>query len=95
MMVEARVSTLKADRYANRLCKHFAHEIYAEWTHPKGVAEFPELGICRMTARPDELVLEVEATDPEKLGKVQDIIARHLERFGARDGLAVDWDTAG
>ena len=47
-----------------------------------------------MTARSDELVLEVEAPSPEKLERVQDIIAIHLRRFGARDGLAVDWNTA-
>lgn len=44
-----------------------------------------------MTARPDGLVLEVEATNPAKLERVQDIVAGHLERFGARDGLAVVW----
>ena len=46
-----------------------------------------------MTARPDGLVLEVEATDPAKLQRVQDIVAGHLERFGARAGLAVVWDS--
>ncbi|MGH3088906.1 MAG: DUF2218 domain-containing protein [Rubrobacteraceae bacterium] len=32
---EARVPTEKADKYANRLCKHFAHKIKAEWNPPE------------------------------------------------------------
>lgn len=52
MISEARVLTSRADRYANRLCKHFAYKIHAEWTPPEGVAEFPELGTCRLIAQP-------------------------------------------
>lgn len=91
MISEARVPTDKADRYANRLCKHFAHKIHAEWTPPEGVAEFPNLGTCQLTARSDELVLRIEAVDAEKMGKVQYIVGDHLERFGKREGLSADW----
>lgn len=92
---KARVPTSRADRYANRLCKHFAHKIHAEWTPPEGVAEFPEFGTCRLIAQPDELLLRIEVPDPDKLSKVQDIVGGHLERFGARDNLTVKWTEKG
>lgn len=89
---EARVPTAKADKYANRLCKHFAHKIEAGWTPPEGVAEFAELGTCRIEARADELVLRIEAPDAEKLARVQSIVGDHLEQFGKRDGLTANWE---
>lgn len=95
MRSEARVKTPRASRYANQLCKHFAHKIRAEWAEPEGVAEFPELGTCRLVSGPDELVLRIEAGDAAKLAKlakIQFIVGDHLERFGARDGLAASWE---
>jgi len=101
MTSEARVPTEKAEKYANRLCKHFAYEIqhhprlsrggYAEWRAPEGVAEFPEFATCRMTAEPNELVLKIEATDPEKLARMQKIVGAHFEQFAKGDGLRVEW----
>ena len=44
---EARVRTEKADRYSNRLCKHFGYKIHAEWTPPEGLTEFPDPGTLR------------------------------------------------
>jgi len=35
-------------------------------------------------------VIPVEAADTD-VGAYQDIVARHLERFGERDGLKVHW----
>ncbi|MGH3088905.1 MAG: DUF2218 domain-containing protein [Rubrobacteraceae bacterium] len=61
----------------------------------KGIVEFPELGVCRMEARSDELVLAVEAPDGEKLARVEGIVGDHLEQFGKRDGLTVQWTKEG
>lgn len=88
---EARVPTDKADRYASRLCKHFAHEVYAEWSPPEGFAEFPELGTCHIAAKEDELVLGAEAPDAGKLARVQEIVGAHLEQFGKREGITAEW----
>jgi hypothetical protein len=41
--------------------------------------------------RPDHLILEASATDAESLAVVEDVLGRHLERFGARRELAVTW----
>ena len=33
--------------------------------------------------------------DDEDLQRFADVVARHLERFGQRDELHVEWDAAG
>jgi uncharacterized protein len=79
---EARVRTEKADPYANRLCKHFAHKIRAEWPPPK--VEVPELGTCRLTANPEELVLTAESPDAEKLASLEEVVGSRRRRRPAR-----------
>ena len=45
------------------------------------------------TVRPaaDHLLLVAEAADEESVRHVEDVLARHLERFGARRELVVTW----
>ena len=38
----------------------------------------------------DALVITVEAADTD-IAAYQDVVGRHLERFGERDGLRVHW----
>lgn len=88
---QARVPTPIADRYANRLLSHLAREMHVEWSPPEGIAEFPELGTCRMKAKAKELVLIVEAPDPDKLARVQQIVGARFEHFAKREGLRAGW----
>ena len=37
------------------------------------------------------LTLRAQAEDPEALERVQDVLGRHLERFGQRNELVVTW----
>ena len=37
------------------------------------------------------LTLRAEAPDAETLDRVQDVLGRHLERFGQRNELVVTW----
>jgi hypothetical protein len=39
------------------------------------------------------LVLRAEAPDRATLDRVQDVLGRHLERFGQRNELTVAWTT--
>jgi len=48
-------------------------------------------GRCTMQASGNLLTLRAEATDEEKLQRVQDIVTRDIERFGSRDHLTVSW----
>jgi hypothetical protein len=89
----ARVATPRADRYAKQLCGHARWKAqHAEWTPPTGEIRFPgDLGTCRLTATADHLLLVVTAVDAASLATVQRIIDANLERFAARDHLAVEW----
>jgi hypothetical protein len=46
------------------------------------------------TVRPGDgsLLLDAEASEAAGLAHVEDVVARHLERFGARRELIVTWE---
>lgn len=89
---EAHIPTTDADRYGKQLCNHATHMgARSEWTPPTGVIEFPQGGICRLTADPDELVLTVEVDTADQLTTIQTIITADIQRFGARHGMRVNW----
>ena len=48
-------------------------------------------GQCTMQASSGTLTLRAEAADEERLQRVQDIIARDIDRFGKRNQLTVSW----
>lgn len=92
---EARIATSSADRYAKQLTNHATRMgARSEWAPPDGVVEFPQGGTCRVTARPEELVLRAEAPTPSQLATIQAIIAADLERFGHRHGISVQWSSS-
>jgi uncharacterized protein len=89
------VTTDAAVRYAKQLLTHLGRK-----NSVKPLDGAPEGGRLVFTyglgtVRPEDgrLVLEAEASDDESLARVQDVLARHLERFGARRELSVHWST--
>jgi hypothetical protein len=88
---EARVDTVRASRYLGQLCKHFAHKIPVMHTAEQGRIEFP-FGVCLLEAEPERLILRAEANDAQALAQVQDVVARHLERFAFRDKPEIHWN---
>ena len=89
----ARVRTEKAAGYLGQLCKHFAHKIPASFEGGAGRIEFSR-GVCLLRAEDGVLTLTVETADPEALAPLEDVVARHLERFAFREELAVEWAAA-
>ena len=89
----ARVQTDAAGRYAKQLLSHLGRKAGVE-----PVDGEPDGGLLRLSGgtgivrpRPDHLLLEAEAADVESLAVVEDVLGRHLERFGARRELVVEW----
>ncbi len=89
----ARVPTPKASGYLQQLCKHFGHKIPATFDETSGHLTFTS-GECRLTAEPDVLLLACASPDQAQLETLQDIIARHLQRFTFREELVIDWQPA-
>jgi len=101
----ARVATNRPTLYLKQLCEHFAdeterhsaQEFEVSFDDHEGFIDFAPVvsGSCRLDARQEAvLVLEASETDQTALERVQRIVARHVERFGNREGLTVEWRPA-
>ncbi|MCF1595741.1 DUF2218 domain-containing protein [Streptomyces muensis] len=65
-------------------------QIHVEWSDTQGVLTLP-WGRCTLHAERDALVLRAEGDDEQGLRRLQELMATHLERFGRREGLQVNW----
>jgi len=65
---------------------------HTDWSDTDGVIDFGR-GRCTLHATDSDLTLLVEAEDQQQLRRIQDGIARRLERIGRRDGLTVTWQS--
>jgi len=87
------VPTDAAERYAKQLLSHLGRktpvEDVAGVPHAQRLVFAYGSGVVRPES--DHLVLEATADDPESLAKVEDVLARHLVRFGQRRELTVTW----
>ena len=88
----ADIATDKASRYLQQLCKHFAHKTQVSFNTSKGRISFTG-GDCRLEADENRLRLSVTAPNAETLAKLQDVAARHLERFAFREDLKITWQS--
>ncbi|MFF8973371.1 DUF2218 domain-containing protein [Streptomyces sp. NPDC014995] len=88
---EARVLTDRPHRYAKQLAAHLGRRAESAWDEEKGEGRitFPQ-GTGTLTATEGALLLTLE-TDAEHLDRLEDVMGRHLVRFGTRDELVVEW----
>lgn len=98
-MVRARadVVTDKPARYTKQLSSHLGRRCTVSEESGGVRITLPGesgAGSCLLSSRDSVLELHAEAADDESLNSVYDVIGRHLERFGERDGLTVTWSPA-
>ena len=88
---EARVVTDRPHRYAKQLASHLGRRVRTEWSEETGTGrlDFP-FGTGTLTAEPGALLAAVEG-DAEHLERLEDVVGRHLVRFGGKDELLVEW----
>jgi hypothetical protein len=90
-IARARVATLTPERYVKQLVSHLARKRTTTLVSPEhGVVSWDD-GRCDATVEPGVLVLAATAETAEALARIQDVIGRHLERFGQRHELRVEW----
>ncbi len=89
----AAVPTDAAERYAKQLLAHIGRKNAVEPVDgsPHGGRLVFAYGTGTVRPEVGRLVLEAAAPDEESLARVQDVLGRHLERFGARRELIVRW----
>ena len=90
----ARVTTDRPDRYRKQLAGHFGHKIEVREEPDRTVLVWGPGSTTTLTTAEQALVMVAQADDTEGLARVQDVTARHLVRFGGKDGLVVDWEAA-
>ncbi len=87
----ASVVTDRAARYGKQLVSHLGRRATAEWDEQAGTGwiDFGETR-AELTAGPGELDIRLSAA-PDAVDRMEDVVGRHLVRFGARDELTVQW----
>jgi hypothetical protein len=91
----ARIVTTRPERYVKQLVDHLGNRLSTRLTGDgTGRIDF-DAGHCDLRAEDGVLVLAATADDALALSHVRDVVARHLERFGTRDGLTVTWSDPG
>ena len=97
----ARVPTTSAGKYLQQLCKHWSHNLRVEFTPEHGTIVFPAEGragtfpadaLVTFDAVGETLVIRIDGATDEQVHALQDVVARHLDRFAFREApLTFDW----
>ena len=92
MNASASIPTPNARRYLGQFVKHFAHKLpfVRHENNEHGEVEFP-LGLCSLDADATRLSIIVNASTPDEIERLKDVVDRHLLRFAFREELAIDW----
>jgi hypothetical protein len=87
----AAVVTDRPGRYAKQLVAHLSRRSAGEWDEESGTGwiEFSSAR-AELTSGANVLNLLVRAV-PGELDRFEDVVGRHLVRFGTRDELVVRW----
>ena len=91
----AEVATPTPDRFIRQLVSHLSHKATTELQSDETGVITVHDGQCKLTGEGELLVLEATAENVQGLAHIQDVAGRHLERFGARAALRVEWSSAG
>ena len=91
----AEIPTDAAARYAKQLLTHLGHKVTMEPLEGEPLGGRLVFAYASATVIPasDRLTLRATAPDVDSLARVQDVLKRHLEKFGARRELVVEWRT--
>jgi hypothetical protein len=90
LTARADVPTDAPERYAKQLVAHLGRKVEFTIDGPTSTATIAG-GTGVIEVGDGVLTLLAEAPDAETLDRVQDVLGRHLERFGQRTELTVVW----
>jgi hypothetical protein len=93
----ARVSTTRAPRYGKQLVSHLGRRSVGVWDEDGATgtldmtSDTPEKSAhVAFSSTPEALLIELTTADTDA-ATYEDVIGRHLVRFGERDELRVQW----
>jgi hypothetical protein len=85
------VRTDRPARYAEQLAKHFGHRVDTAWNEDRGYIALPDGSRCELVAEDGRLACSATAPNETALAQLEGVVKRHLERWGERDGIAVEF----
>lgn len=89
----ASVRTERPGRYGKQLASHMGRKVPFSWDEDeqRGEVAFADGAVtATLTARGGALELELTAP-ADQVERFEDVLGRHLVRFGAREGLECAW----
>ena len=86
--------TDRPERYAKQLMSHWSERGTLTQDETSSRLDWHTGQVLTLTPREGALDVTVGVPDDEDLQHFADVVARHLERFGQRDELHVEWNRA-
>ncbi|MDE0571870.1 DUF2218 domain-containing protein [Demequina sp. B12] len=93
LSITGRARTDRPGRYLKQLCSHLAEKLPVEWDEAGGTVTF-ETATSTLTAVDGSLEIAITGAETLHVYRSMGIVAGHLEKFGAKAGLSVEWDDA-
>lgn len=87
----ADVATDRSDRWVKQLSAHLGRKAEVRATDGGGQLLLLAGGSCHLSGDAATLRFAATAPDEATLERVQSVVGGHLERFAAKEGLAVVW----
>jgi hypothetical protein len=88
----ATVSTDRPGRYGRQLVSHMSRRGHGAWDEANGSGTLDlRGGHLELETAAGALVLRLTVAPEDDVARLEDVIGRHLVRFGARDELVVTW----
>lgn len=84
------VVTTNPERFIKQLASHLGRKLEVSRADDATVIEF-DGGSCELRSAGTALEMQASAGSSEVLDRVQRVVGSHLERFGTREGLVVEW----
>jgi hypothetical protein len=82
-----------AQRYMNRLAKHFEHRVAVVRDERSAKVAFQDAP-CTMRASDTHLDITIDARDLATLTRVQDVVAKHLKQVASQETFDIEWSLA-
>jgi uncharacterized protein len=77
-------------RYMNRLAKHFEHRVTVTRNDTNATVSFPDAP-CTMQATDTHLSIRIEASAPEQIDRLKEVVERHLRQVASQETFDVEW----
>jgi uncharacterized protein len=88
----ARVATDRPQRYGKQLVSHLSRRATGDWDEASATGRLTfGNGQAELSCEDDALILRLTAAAAEDLDRLEDVLGRHLVRFGQHDELVVQW----